>query len=68
MQLALDISEKPEPVKTEKKKPMIIWINWLRSIAVYQVCFVHMLVALGQTVKFSKTEKQWYTFSIKCFV
>ena len=54
--------------KKAKKKKEIKFINWMRSVAIYLVIFVHVLVGIYRTVEFHEDTEYQYNLIIRIFL
>ncbi len=50
------------------KKKEIKFINWMRSVAIYLVIFVHVLVGIYRTVDFHEDTEYQYNLIIRIFL
>ena len=57
------VKENPVPKKKEIK-----FINWMRSVAIYLVIFVHVLVGIYRTVDFHEDTEYQYNLIIRIFL
>ena len=54
--------------KKVKKKKEIKFINWMRSVAIYLVIFVHVLVGIYRTVEFHEDTDYQYNLIVRIFL